>query len=427
MNWGKTWILFCLLVFMPFNANGQNLYRLYLDGVINPVAVEYLTNAVDRAEQDSASAILIYLDTPGGLMKSTRMIIKKFLNSQSPIIVYVAPPGARAGSAGVFITMASHLAVMAPGTNIGAAHPVGIGGQMDTSQVMSQKVLNDAVAFARSIAHQRKRNEDWAEDAVRKSVSVPAEEALKKNVIDFIARDENELLQKAEQVYREKYGKEFSFTTLKKVDVRKSFRQMFLDFISDPSIAYILLLIGIYGLLFEFYSPGAILPGVVGAISLVLAFFALQALPVNVAGILLIVIAFILFILEIKVPSYGILTIGGVVAFVFGSIMIFNSPLPAFKLPWEVIGTAVVFTLLFVLIALGFAIKAQKRKITTGSEGIIGEEGMVLENFKDGYGQILVHGEIWQAISEDHLDLKKNTPVIVIGKKGMKLIIKPVH
>jgi membrane-bound serine protease (ClpP class) len=407
--------------------HGQYLYRVYLEGVINPVAVEYLQEVIDRAEQDSASAVLIYLDTPGGLMKSTRMIIKKFLSSRAPIIVYVSPPGARAGSAGVFITMAAHIAAMAPGTNIGAAHPVGLGGQMDTSQVMSQKVTNDAVAFIRSIAHQRKRNEDWAEDAVRKSVSITAEEAMKLNVVDIVAEQESEVLKQAEVIYQKKYDQLFHFTKLQPEDVKKTFRQTILDFISDPSIAYILLLIGIYGLLFEFYNPGAILPGVVGAISLILAFFALQTLPVNIAGILLIIVAFILFILEIKIQSYGMLTVGGIVSFVLGSIMIYNSPIPAFKIPWEVIGAAAGFTLLFVIFAVGFAIRAQKRKIVTGAEGIIGEEGEVFENFAKGKGQVLVHGELWQAWSENGENLKKGTQIKVVEKKGMKLKVKAIQ
>ncbi|GAB4171480.1 MAG: nodulation protein NfeD [Calditrichia bacterium] len=419
--------LFFILIILFSLSFGQKLYEIHLDGVINPVAIEYLSDIVDKANQDSGSAILIYLDTPGGLMKSTRMIIKKFLSSETPIIVYVAPPGARAGSAGVFITMAAHIAVMAPGTNIGAAHPVGLGGGMDTSQVMSQKVTNDAVAFARSIAHERKRNEDWAEAAVRESASITAQEALELNVIDLIAENQTELLTQAGKIFAEKYGKEIDFTDFRIIPVYKSWRQTLLDFISDPTIAYILLLIGIYGLMFEFYNPGAILPGVVGAISLILAFFSLQTLPVNIAGILLILVAFVLFILEIKIPSYGMLTVGGVLSFILGSIMLYSSPLPAFKLPWEVIGAATIFTLLFVIIAIGFALKAQKRKITTGAEGIIGEEGIAMENFRNGKGQILIHGEIWQAINEDEKEIKKDDEIVVTGKKGMKLFVRHLN
>lgn len=421
----RRFFIFFLFIVASSPLPGQYLYRLKLDGTINPMAWEYISSHIKKAEQDSLSAILIYLDTPGGLMNSTRSIVKDMLNTRVPVIVYVAPAGARAGSAGLFITMAAHIAAMAPGTNIGAAHPVGLGGQMDTSQVMSQKVTNDAVAFARAIAHQRQRNEDWAEKAVRFSSSITAEDAIQENVIDLIATDEGEILRRAGEIFQKKYQQTFPFARLQPIESPMSFRQTVLNFISDPTIAYILLLLGIYGLLFEFYSPGAIFPGIIGAISLILAFFAMQALPVNAAGILLILASIVLFILEIKIASYGMLTIGGIVAFVLGSLMLFDSPVPALKIPYEIIGAAALFTLVFILIAIGFAIKAQKKKITTGQEGLIGEEGQVMENFRNGSGRILVHGEYWNAISENHENPTQGTPVEVIGKKGMTLIVKP--
>ena len=425
MKW-KTALLLLLNLFYSFSF-GQNLYKVKLEGAINPIAVELLKQSLEMCKTDSSSAILIELDTPGGLMSSTRMIVKDFLSFPQPIIVYVAPSGARAGSAGVFITLASHIAAMAPATNIGAAHPVSLGGAMDTSQVMATKIINDAVASIKSIARERKRNIEWAESAVRESASITAHEALDLNVIDIIAKDENELLTKANKIWKEKFPeKSFDFTGLNTIDIEKNWRQKILDVIADPSIAYMLLLLGIYGLLFEFYNPGAIIPAVVGVISIILAFFAMQTLPVNAAGIMLIILAFIFFILEVKIISYGILTIGGIVSFFLGSVMLFDPPIPEFKLPWGMIITATIFTTLFMLFAIGLAIKAQSKKVTTGKRGMVDEQGKALANFKDGEGNVAIHGEIWAAVSQDKENINKNDIIEVCNSAGLKLIVKKV-
>ncbi|MCK5077600.1 MAG: nodulation protein NfeD [Calditrichia bacterium] len=403
----------------------QSLYVVHLDGIINPVAVELVNDAIEKANIDSASVILIEMDTPGGLMKSMRMIVKEELNSNAPVIVYVSPSGSRAGSAGVFITLAAHVAAMAPGTNIGAAHPVSIGGTIDSSGVMTKKILNDAVASIRSIAKKRNRNESWAEDAVRKSASITVSEAVELNVVDFMAEDIEEVLKKTQQLQlNNPMLPELNYTSLRRVDIYKSWRQKILDFISDPTIAYMLLLIGIYGIMFEFYNPGAIFPGTLAVICLIMAFYGMQTLSVNIAGVLLILVGFVLFILEIKITSYGFLTIGGLVSFILGSVMLFNTSFPGVSIPWPVIIAAAVFTFLFMVFAVGMAIRAQAQKITTGVEGLVGQVGTAAQTFKNNQGEIYVHGEIWAARLEKFDSVKKGEQIQIVSMKGMNAIVK---
>ena len=392
------------------------------DGTINPVAAEYLTQIIAEAAKDHDQALVIQLDTPGGLDTSMRMIIKEMSASEVPIIVYVSPAGARAASAGVFITLAAHIAAMAPGTNIGAAHPVSMGGgEMDKE--MKKKVENDAAAYIKSIAEKHGRNVQWAEDAVRQSVSVPETEALKLRIIDLIAPDLTALLtavdgRKVETAAGSRTLQTKS-ATVKRVDM--SGRLKILNALSDPNITYILMLLGVYGLLFELYNPGAILPGVVGAISLILAFYSFQTLPINYAGLLLILLALIMFIAEIKVPSYGLLTVGGVISMVLGSLMLFKTDVPSMQVSlWVILPTALVTAGFFVGV-IGMAWKTRHQKSVSGIEGFIGVEGTARTEINPR-GQILIQGEIWEAMSTE--PIREGEAVEVTGVEGLKLHIK---
>jgi membrane-bound serine protease (ClpP class) len=361
---------------------------------------EFISKSIDRAEEENADALVIELDTPGGLDTSMRSIVKKIISSEVPIIVYVSPSGARAASAGVFITLAAHVSAMSPGTNIGAAHPVGMGGKMD--KTMAEKAVNDAAAYIKSLAEKRNRNAGWAEQAVRESVSITEKEALQLNVIDLVAPDLNTLLNAID-------GKQLDTAigkkTLRTKDVpvlRKetNFRHKILELISDPNVAYLLMLLGFYGIFFELTNPGAIFPGVLGALSLILALYSFQTLPVNYAGLLLIILAIVLFILEIKVTSFGMLTVGGLISMIIGSIMLFDSPLPFFRVSLKVILPAVTLTTLFFSLTVFLAVKAYRRKPVTGVEGLVGLEGEARTNIHHK-GQVFVHGEIWKAWSDE--------------------------
>lgn len=392
-----------------------------VDATINPSTAEYIQSGIQQAEETDAECLIIKLNTPGGLLKSTRVIVTDILDSSVPVVVFVYPGGSQAASAGVFITLAGHIAAMAPGTNIGAAHPVTLEGQQDS--IMNEKATNDAAAFIRTISEKRNRNIKWAEDAVRKSLSITETEALKENVIDLIAVSVEDLLDKID-------GKEVSLSSGKKVlrtenaqviNVKMSFRQKLLDLLSDPNIAYILFMIGLYGILFEIYNPGAIFPGVIGGISIIVAFYSLHTLPVNYAGLALIIFAIILFIAEIKVVSHGLLTIGGVISLILGSIMLINteSTLEVIKISWQVILVIVILTAAFFIFAIGFGIKAQSLKPATGAEGIIGEIGEAVTNLEPE-GQISVHGELWNAESLDGF-ASQGTKVKVTGVSNLKL------
>jgi len=422
----KQIIFFLIILFgCSFAQGSHTVHVITLDGVINPVATDFIRSTIKEADAAGSECLIIRLDTPGGLMKSMQKIVKDILAAPIPVVIYIAPPGSRAGSAGVFITYAAHVAAMAPGTNIGAAHPVTLGMGADSSKgVMMEKITNDAVAFIRSIAEKRGRNADWAEKAVRESASVPASEALKLGVVDVVVPTLDSLLNWLD-------GREYEVLSAKnvlhtagarRIEVEMSWRLKILDVISDPNIAYILLLIGIYGIFFELYNPGVILPGVVGVISLILAFYAMHTLPVNYAGLLLIFFAIILFVAEIKIPSHGLLTVGGIVSFVLGSIMLFKSPVPFLQLSWKVILFAVVVTALFFLIAVGFGIRAQRRKPVTGREGMVGESGNAVENFSGGKGQVSIHGEIWRAESTD--TIRKGDPVEVIAVNHLQIKVQ---
>jgi len=414
---------------LPVLAQKRTAYVLTIESAITPITVKQIQRAVEKSVEVGAEALVIQLNTPGGLVVSTWKINSTLLNADVPVVVYIAPSGARAASAGMFITYAAHVAAMASGTSIGAAHPVeGSGGKMDST--MSEKVTNDAVANVRSAAVKRGRNADWAEQAVRKSVSIPEYEALKLKVIDVVADNLSQLLEKidgrkvqlplGERVLETK-GAEI-------VHIKSNVFDRILEVIVDPTIAYILMTIGLLGLYFEFSNPGAILPGVIGGISLILAFFAFQALPINYAGVLLILLAMILFILEVKFPSHGILTIGGVVAMFLGSIMLINSSAPYMKISLSVIISTVGATAAFFLFAVGAGIRAQRRQATTGMEGMVGLVAVATEPLAPE-GLVKVAGEIWKArlaptaVEAGMEKVNPNERVKVVGVENLTLLV----
>jgi len=378
--------------------SAQKVVSIKIDGAINPAAAEFIHKSILHTKDVGASCLVIQLNTPGGLLKSTRVIVSDILASDVPVIVYVSPSGAHAGSAGVFITLAGHIAAMAPGTNIGAAHPVTMEGQQDS--VMMEKATNDAAAFIRSISEKRHRNVAWAEEAVRKSLSLTDNEALDKKVVDFIARSVDELLEKVDGKEVETSSGRIKLETkgARVESLEMSWSERILDILSDPNIAYILFMLGVYGLLFELYNPGSILPGVVGVISLILAFYSLHTLPINYAGLALIVFAIILFVAEITIVSHGMLTVGGVISLLLGSMMLIRSEsaLEFIEISWSVIISTVAVTALFFIFVIGLGIKAQTKKPTTGSQGLIGEFAEAITALTPE-GKVRVHGEIWNA------------------------------
>lgn len=395
------------------------------EGVINPVAAEYLHEAIAHAEQEHARFLVFQLDTPGGLDTSMRLMIKDMTGAQLPIVVYVAPTGGRAASAGVFLTLAAHVSAMAPGTNIGAAHPVAMGGgEMD--EVMKEKVENDAVAYIRSIAERRGRNVEWAENAVKKSVSATATQAKELGIIDLIAPDLDDLLRQLD-------GWELAIgeqpLTLRTQDARisdfpMSWRLETMKAISDPNIAYVLMTIGTIGLIAELYSPGAILPGVVGAISLILAFYSLQSLPVNYAGVLLFILGIVMLILEVTVTSYGVLAIGGVTAMVLGSLFLFNQDFPYYQLSWSVMLPVIALAVGFTFLVVNFGVRALRGQTPTGSEGMIGRIGSAKTNLTPK-GQIFVQGEIWDAVSS--APVTEGQPIQITQIDGLTVHVKPLE
>lgn len=395
-----------------------------IDEAIGPVTKDYVHRVLERAASETPECVVFTMDTPGGLDASMRSIVKEILSSPVPVVVFIYPNGGRAASAGAIISLAAHIVAMAPSTNIGAAHPVSIG-QGDTDEDMAEKVTNDAAAYARGIAKQRGRDVDWAESIVRESVSSTAEEALHLGVVDLIVDDLDELMEKLDgrSVTIEGEVRSLSTAGSTRIEVGPSVRERFLAKISDPNIAYLLLLLGIFGIFFELQNPGAIFPGVVGGIAILLAFFALQLLPVNFAGLALIVLAIVMFLLEVKVPSGGLLTVGGIVSMLIGSVMLIDSPLPFMRVSFSIILPAVIFTALFFLFAVGMGIRAQKKRVTTGDAGIIGEIGIARTPIGDS-GSVFVHGEHWNAYSDE--PVAADSKVRVVAVEGMTLKVQPL-
>jgi len=419
--------LFLLSLGIPAHSEEKApVFIAEVDGIINPATAKFIIESIDKTVQQGGQCLIIQLDTPGGLMDSMRNIVKKILAAPIPVIVYVAPGGARAASAGVFITMSAHIAVMAPGTHIGAAHPVTLGAEGKESKTMSEKIVNDTVSYIKTIAKTRGKNVDWAEKAVRKSVSVTEEEALKLNVIDFISPDLQNLLTKIDGRVVKFDGVTRTLLTkgIQARSMRMSWRYRLLDTISNPTIAYILLMLGIYGIFFELSNPGAILPGVVGGIFLILAFYALQMLPVNFAGLALIFFAIILFIAEIKVVSHGLLAVGGIISLFLGSLMLIESPTEYMKVSLSVIVPAVLVSAAFFTFAVTKAIKARLTKPTTGMEGLIGEIGKASTPISPE-GKISIHGEFWNAISDQKIEAGEK--VQVTGVMNLKLKVEKIE
>ncbi|MEE9912864.1 MAG: nodulation protein NfeD [Deltaproteobacteria bacterium] len=428
-------LIFMVLLFilaMPGFSHGQGKKPLFhvinLEGVITAPSAKYVADSLDEAQKAGAEGMIILLDTPGGLDTAMRDIAKSILNAPMPVIVYVYPSGARAASAGVIITQAAHVAAMAPGTNIGAAHPVaiGIGGTAEVDKNMAQKMENDAAAYVRSIAKTRGRSEEWAEKAVRKSESITADEALKLNVIDVVAPSIEKLLAAIDQKEVTVAGNKRKISTAHAVlDSKKlSTRQGILAAISNPNIAYLLLLIGLAGLYFEFSTPGAILPGVIGGISLLLAFFGLSTLPVNYTGVLLILFSIILFIAEIKIMSHGMLTVGGVISLALGSFMLFDTPEPALRLSLQVLIPAVLVASGFFIVVILLAIKAQMRKHYSGTEAMIEGQGEARTDI-DGEGKVFFQGEYWTGQSDQFIP--RGAKVKVKKVEGLKLIVEEIR
>jgi membrane-bound serine protease (ClpP class) len=403
-------------------AEAPQVEVITYDGVINPVAAEYVTEAIGAAAERRAEALILKLDTPGGLDSSMRTIVKALLASEVPVIVYVAPTGARAASAGVFITLAAHRAAMAPGTNIGAAHPVAMGGgTMD--EEMTRKVENDAAAYIKSIAERRGRNVQWAENAVRKSVSATEQEALTLKLIDLVAPDLPWLLDRLDgmEVATAVGTRRLATKGAQVIERPMGRRLRILSVLSDPNVAYILMLVGIYGLIFELSNPGAIFPGVVGGIALILAFYAFQTLPINYAGLLLIGLAVLFFVAELTVPSYGLLTVGGVIALTLGSLMLVRGDLPGFGLSWGVVAPAVILTVLFFAVMLRYAWRSQRAKTTTGVEGLIGAVA-VAKTAIAPRGSVALQGELWDASSAESIAAGESVEVAAV--EGLTLIVK---
>lgn len=403
---------------------GKHIKVIRIEESINPGTAAFLARGTQQAAEDEAVLIVVQLDTPGGLVSSMRTMVKTIMNAPVPVVVYVSPSGAQAASAGVFVVMAADIAAMAPGTNIGAAHPVVAGGK-EMDETMDTKMVNDLVAFIKSIASKRNRNADWAEEAVRKSVSITAEEALKLDVVDLVAQDMNDLLLKLEgwPVQTREGEKKLALKGLTTERVQENLRDKILKTISNPNIAYILMLIGLAGLYFELSHPGAIFPGVIGGISLILAFYAFQTLTVNYAGLLLILLGAILFLLEIKVTSYGLLSIGGIICLTLGSIMLFNTGTTGLRVSWSVLIPAVLVISGFFMTVAFLAVRAHMAKPRTGYQGLIGEIAVAKESLAPE-GKVFVHGELWNATSEDIVPV--GTRVEVIGVENLLLKVRKI-
>ncbi len=404
----------------PSPGASRPVLVIRVEGVIAPSSADFIISAIRQADRERAEALIIELDTPGGLDLSMRSIIKEMLGAERPVIAYVSPSGARAASAGAFITLAAHVAAMAPGTNIGAAHPVNIGGQMDKET--NKKVTNDAAAYIRTIAEQRGRNVQWAEDAVRKSVSATEKEALKLGIIEVVSDKLDDLLSALDgRTITTPKGKVTLRTKgaeVKRIDM--SLRDKVLKVISDPTIAYILLMLGLAGLYFEFSTPGAILPGILGGISLILAFYAFQTLPINYAGLLLILLSIVLFLAEVKVASHGLLAAGGIVSMILGSLMLIKRSEPFMRISLSAILLTTAATSAFFIFIVMMGLKAQRQKTTTGMEGLIGQVGTARTALRPD-GRVFIGGELWSARCEDGADPGEKVRVLEV--KGLTLVV----
>jgi membrane-bound serine protease (ClpP class) len=414
-------ILLILLTFLNFSF--AKVYYARWEDAVSPIMVEYIKRSLAKAEKEGAGVFILELNTPGGLETSMRQVVQEFQRTPIPVVVYVYPPGGRAASAGAIITASADIAVMAPGTNIGAAHPVQATGEK-MEEAMKEKVVQDMLAFVRSIAKEKGRNPSILEKMVKESISLTPDEALKEGVIDLIASNRQELLEKLNGRKVKKHGKEVTIKTLgvPVVEVEESLRESFLKVITNPTVAYMLLLIGFYGIFFELYNPGAVVPGAVGVVSLLLGLYGLGIIGINWLGLLLILAGILLLALELVTPTFGGLAIAGAIALAIGSLVLISPDSPYGDIPISIIATMVLTTVLFFLVVGRLGLKAQKRKKMTGYEELIGEEGVAMVDFEKGKGKVFIKGEIWNAVSED--DIKKDDTVIVEQVKGLTLYVR---
>lgn len=410
---------------VAFAAETKKVLVITVNGIINPVSAEYIIRSIKEVDASGEyEALVIELDTPGGLDTSMRKIIKAMQAAKTPVVVFVAPSGSRAASAGAFITMSAHVAAMSPGSSIGAASPVAMGGE-GMSKTMKKKVTNDAAAYLRSLAEAHGRSGEWGDKFVRKGSSLSETEALKENVIDLLADNTSELLT---AIDGRKVKTEAGIIVLatKGATIKRSpmtWRENFFDMLANPNIAYLLMMLGFYGLMFELSNPGAVLPGVIGAICLVLAFYSLQTLPINYAGALLILLAFIMFLLEVWVQSYGMLTIGGIAALLVGSLMLVDSPEEYLRISLMIIVPVTLLTASFFIFLIGSGIRAQYRPATIGLEAMAGAVGVCDRDILSGIaGKVFVGGDLWDAVSEE--EIKKGIDVEVVRAKGLTLTVK---
>ena len=431
-----------LLITASANNVSRSVFQLTINDAIGPATDDYVERSMKMATLQQAELIVIQMDTPGGLDSAMRSIIKNITNSSVPVAVYVAPTGARAASAGTYILYASHIAAMAPGTNLGAATPVQIGGisppdfqkgkdktdkpaPENNKTTLQRKIINDAVAYIRGLAQLRGRNQEWAEKAVREAASLPAGDALKKNVIDIVASSTTDLLKQIDgrEVFVNGQKLRLKTAGLTVTEINPDWRSRLLSVITNPNIAYILMLLGIYGLILEFYNPGSIVPGTVGAICLLLAMYSFQLLPINYAGMALILLGIALMIGEAFEPSFGVLGIGGVIAFVIGSIILMDTDVPGFGIDISVIATFAVTSVLLLVFVVGLAIKVRRRPVVSGMEELLGSEALVVEDFEQE-GRVNIHSENWSALCDT--PLQKGQYVKVIGIDGLTLQVEPL-
>jgi len=417
-------LVFCTSVFsVPAEKTKPVFYVLHVDGIIDSAISDYVVKGIDLAEKNNAEGVIMVMQTPGGLDTSMRKIVGRMLTSNIPIITYISPKGSRAASAGTFILLASNIVAMAEGTNIGTAHPVDFSGKS-----LSEKITNDAIAYIKNLARMRGRNEKWAEEAITKNVSSSEIDALKDKVIDYIAKDMPDLMKQINKKEVKVNDKKIIINTenYELKDITPNVRYRFLHYITDPNISYVLFLVGIYGIIYELANPGAILPGVAGAIAIVLAFYGFGSLPINIAGLILILFAVILFIVDIKAPTHGILTAGGIASIVIGSILLF--PSRAMGEQWAasylLMGTMIAVTVAFFVLVIALVLKAHKKRVVSGVQSLIGAKGVAHTDITATDGMANIGGEDWQAFSDE--EIKARDIVEVTEIQGMKAKVKKI-
>jgi membrane-bound serine protease (ClpP class) len=421
--------LLIILTFTQFVFADEKYALIELNGSVNPVIADYIVNSIKKANQENMQFVVMVMDTPGGLLNAMRDIIKAILDSQIPVIVYTYPKGAQAASAGGFIMISAHIAAMSPGTEIGAMHPVSpflnFSQDQKSDGIMEKKVLNDTVAYARSLAQLRKRNVAWVEKAIREAISSTNNEALRLGVIDIVANDIDDLLKKIDGKLVNTKDKIVTLHTknIQQVHYAMNWKERVLNYFADPQMVFFLFIIAVVGIGFELKNPGMIVPGVIGAVAHFMFLLAIQVLPINFAGLTLIILAIVLFILELKFTSYGLLTLGGIISFVLGSMILFDSPLPGGQIPLTSVFTVLIVLLLFIFVVVRAVIKVHTKKAVTGIEGMLGEKGYATIDFT-GKGTVQVHGELWNAYSD--VPLTKGDEIIVKRVDGLTLYVEKV-